>query len=104
MNLPGHEFAQFQGHLISFLEEFLKHVVSTDRSQSRKGEFLHRPLDVGNGIESFPGNSDVIVDSSIDSDFDVIPGEGIKSIEVDDVGFHVNNMNSVGTGVEVLQT
>ena len=46
----------------------------------------------------------MIVDGSINSNLDVVPGEGIESVEVDNVGFHVNYMNSIGAGVEILQT
>ena len=45
----------------------------------------------------------MVVDCSIDVDFDVVFGEGFLFAEVDDVRFHVQDVDAVGEGVEVLQ-
>lgn len=44
----------------------------------------------------------MIIDCGINSDFNVISSQGVESINVDDVCFHVDDMNAVGKGVEVL--
>ena len=46
----------------------------------------------------------MVVDSSVYSDFNVVSGDSIQSVDIDDVGLHVDNMNSVSKGIEVLQT
>ena len=44
----------------------------------------------------------MIVDGGVDVDFDVVLGEGFLFAQVDDVGFHVQDVDAVGEGVEVL--
>ena len=41
MDLPGNEFPEFKGHFIPFLEELLQNIMTTDRPEGSKGEFLN---------------------------------------------------------------
>ena len=45
----------------------------------------------------------MVVDCSVDVNFNIVFGEGFLFAEVDDVGFHVEDVDAVGEGVEVLQ-
>ena len=65
---------------------------------------MNRSLNVCNGIKGFSWDSDMIVDSCINSDFNVVPGESVESVEVDNIGFHIKDMNFIGARVKVLQT
>lgn len=57
---------------------------------------------VRDGVICFAWYFDVIVDCCVDIDFDVVAGECFLSSEVDDVGFHVDDVYFISEGVEVL--
>ena len=44
----------------------------------------------------------MIVNSSINSNFNVISGQCIESVEIDDVSFHIEDMYFISTRVEIL--
>lgn len=45
----------------------------------------------------------MVIDSSIDPHFNVISGESVQPIQVYDVCFHVDDVNRICEGVEVLK-
>ena len=46
----------------------------------------------------------MIIDCSVDVNFDIVFGEGLLSVQIDNVGLHIHDMDSVSEGVEVLKT
>lgn len=46
----------------------------------------------------------MIIDGSIDSDLNIISGQSIESIDIDDVSLHIDDMDLVSEGIEVLET
>jgi hypothetical protein len=61
-------------------------------------------LNILNGVESLSGNFDIIVDGSINLYFNIIPCQSFEPIDVNDVSFHIYNVDFIGKGIEILET
>ena len=103
MHVPRHEFPKFQWYLIPLLQQLLKHIVPADGPQCGERQLLHWFMDIHHTIEGSPWYFDIIVHGSIDIDLDIIPGQWFHSIEVDDIGLHIDHMDLIGKRIEVLQ-
>jgi hypothetical protein len=44
----------------------------------------------------------MIVDCSVDVNLNVVLGKSFLLAQVDDVGFHIQHMDSIGEGVKIL--
>ena len=64
---------------------------------------MNRPLDVGHTIESLSRNLNMIVDSCINTNFNIVSSKGSHSVEIDDVSLHVEDMNFISARVKVLK-
>jgi hypothetical protein len=103
VHLPRHELPQLQGDLVALLQQFLEDVMSANGAEGGKGELLHRPLDVFDRVVGLAGDAAVVVDGCVDSHLDVVSGDGVQPVEIDDIGLHVDNVDRVREGIEVLQ-
>jgi len=77
--------------------------VPADGPEGGEGELLDRALDVGHRIKGLPRYSNMIINRSINLNLDVVPGQCLEPVDVDNVGLHVDDVDLVGEGVEVLQ-
>jgi hypothetical protein len=77
--------------------------MTTDSSESSKCELLDRPLNILNRIICLSRDSNIIVDGSINLHLNIIPRQSFEPVNVDDVSFHIYNVDSVGKGIEVLE-
>lgn len=77
--------------------------MATNSSESGECELLDRPLNILNRIICLSRDSYMIVDCSINLHLNIIPRQSFEPVNVDDVGFHIYNVDSVSKGIEVLE-
>jgi len=77
--------------------------MTTNCSESGECKFLDRSLNILDRVECLSRDFNMIVDGSINLYFNIIPCQSFKPIDVDDVSFHIYDVDFVGKGIEVLE-